>query len=54
MRERQEEWMELCRQASVEQDPEKLFRVVCRINELLEAKDERLRSGVAEPQSDSP
>lgn len=52
MREQQEEWMELCRQASVEQDPEKLFRLVCRINELLEAKDERLRSDAAESQSD--
>ncbi len=44
--------MELCRQASVEQDREKLFRLVCRINELLEAKDKGLRSGAAEPQSD--
>jgi hypothetical protein len=44
--------MELCRQASVEQDPEKLFVLVCKINQLLEAKDQRLRSGVAEPQSD--
>jgi hypothetical protein len=52
MRERQEEWMELCRQASVEQDREKLYRLVCRINELLEAKDKRLRSGATEPQSD--
>jgi hypothetical protein len=49
MREQQEEWMELCRQASVEQDREKLFRLVCRINELLEAKGKRLRSGAAEP-----
>ena len=44
--------MELCRQASVEQDPEKLFQLVCRINELLEAKDQRLRAGVADRQSD--
>ena len=44
--------MELCRQASVEQDPEKLFRLVCRINELLEAKDKRLRSRASEGQSD--
>ena len=35
--------MELCKQASVEQNPEKLFQLVCRINELLEAKDRRLR-----------
>jgi hypothetical protein len=52
MREQQEEWMELCRQASLEQDPEKLFQLVRRINELLEAKDKRLRSNAAEPQSD--
>jgi len=52
MREQQEEWMELCRQASVEQDPNKLFRLVRRINELLEAKDKRLRSCAEEPQSD--
>jgi hypothetical protein len=52
MREQQEEWMELCRQASVEQDREKLFRLVCRINELLEAKNKRLRSDAAEPQFD--
>jgi len=52
MREQQEEWMELCRQASVEQDREKLFGLVCRINELLEAKDKRSRSGAAEPQAE--
>jgi hypothetical protein len=43
VRDQQEEWLELCRQASVEQDREKLFLLVCRINELLEAKDQRLR-----------
>jgi hypothetical protein len=43
MREGEEEWLELCRQASVEQDREKLFKLVQRINELLEAKDKRLR-----------
>jgi hypothetical protein len=52
MKERQEEWMELCRRASVEQDPEKLFHLVRQINELLEAKDKRLRAGAAEPQPD--
>lgn len=44
--------MELCRQASVEQDRKKLFRLVCRINELLEARDKLSRSGAAEPPSD--
>jgi hypothetical protein len=52
MREQQEEWMELCRQASVEQDPEKLYRLISRINELLEAKDKRLRSNAAGLHSD--
>jgi hypothetical protein len=52
MREHREEWMELCRQASVEQDPQKLVELVRRINELLEAKDKRLRSCAEEPQSD--
>jgi len=43
--------MELCRQASVEQDPEKLVEIVSRINELLEAKDKRLRSGAVSPET---
>ena len=43
MRDRQEEWEGLCRQASVEQDREKLLQLVRRINELLEAKDKRLQ-----------
>ncbi len=39
MKDHQEEWLELCQQASVEQDPKKLYQLVRRINELLEAKD---------------
>ena len=42
MRDQQEEWLELCRQASVEQDREKLFRLVCRIDP--QAPLPRLRS----------
>jgi len=38
MRDQQEEWLELCRQASVEQDREKLFRLVCRINDYWKPK----------------
>jgi hypothetical protein len=34
---------ELCQQASVEQDPEKLMGLVKEINRLLEEKEERLR-----------
>jgi hypothetical protein len=51
VRDQQEEWLELCRQVSVEQDREKLFQLVCRINELLEAKDKRLRSHDVRPPS---
>ena len=32
MRDHQEEWEELCQQASVEQDREKLLKLVLRIN----------------------
>jgi hypothetical protein len=32
-------WQELCAQASVEQDPQKLLRLVTEINQLLDAKD---------------
>src|SRR5947208_12252155 len=43
MRENEEEWLVLCRQASIEQDPNKLMRLVSQINDLLEAKNARLR-----------
>jgi hypothetical protein len=42
MRENEERWKELCRQASVEQDPEKLHELIAEINRLLEAKQQRL------------
>ncbi|MGA9790421.1 MAG: hypothetical protein WBQ43_06995 [Terriglobales bacterium] len=51
MNDQPEEWPELCRQASVEQDPAKLLRLVSRINELLEAKDKRLRPSEVRPTS---
>jgi hypothetical protein len=35
--------MELCQQASVEQDPEKLMELIQEINRLLDEKEERLR-----------
>lgn len=50
-REAKERWMQLCEQAVVEQDPEKLMILVKEINELLEAKD--LRSGLVPKKSDS-
>lgn len=38
-----EHWMELCRQAAVEQDPNKLLALTKEINRLLEEKDARLK-----------
>ena len=37
-----EEWMELCERAAFEQDSAKLLELVRKINDLLEAKQERL------------
>ena len=37
-----EHWRELCEQASIEQDPEKLLNLVREINRLLEEKQARL------------
>lgn len=34
-----EKWMELCEQAAIEQDPDKLFRIVQEISRLLEEKE---------------
>lgn len=35
-------WLELCRQAAVEQDPRKLLALVTEINRLLAEKQERV------------
>jgi hypothetical protein len=40
-----ERWLELCEQAAVEQDREKLLKLVEEINRLLAEKDERLKQG---------
>ena len=37
-----ERWMQLCEQAAIEQDPEKLLALVREINDILEAKERRL------------
>ena len=50
MREHTERWMELCSKAAVEQDPEKLMKLVSEILELLEAKERRL--GILPPHPD--
>ena len=51
MREKTERWLELCKQAAIEQDPEKLMALVKEINDLLEAKERRL--GIIPPTKDS-
>jgi hypothetical protein len=38
-----EHWKELCAQAAVEQNPEKLMELVKEINRLLEEKEARLK-----------
>jgi hypothetical protein len=42
MRENRERWMALCEEASTEQDPVKLLRLITEINKLLLGKEERL------------
>jgi hypothetical protein len=50
--EKAQQWRVLCEQATVEQDPEKLMRVVEEINNrLLEEKEQRLRNQHANAQS---
>ena len=45
-----ERWKELCEQASKEQDPVKLHKLIKEINDLLEAKEQRLK-GVSPAQT---
>lgn len=44
MEENREKWMEICAQAAKEQDPEKLMELISQINQLLEAKERRLKA----------
>jgi hypothetical protein len=46
-------WMELCEKAANEQDPEKLMLLVKQINNLLEAKEKRLRGTPSNPSAKS-
>ncbi|MHB8215119.1 MAG: hypothetical protein ACYDDS_03475 [Candidatus Sulfotelmatobacter sp.] len=41
--EKKERWMELCAQAAIEQDPEKLHALVEEIDRLLQEKEDRLK-----------
>ncbi len=40
-----EEWMQMCEQAAIEQDSEKLMALVTEINRMLDEKEQRLKSG---------
>jgi hypothetical protein len=48
-----ERWKMLCEQAAIEQDPEKLHELVKEINDLLEAKEARLKDPALRQQSES-
>jgi hypothetical protein len=48
-----ERWKELCEQASKEQDPVKLHQLIKEINDLLEAKEARLKRSSITPTSPS-
>jgi len=48
-----EQWMQLCEQAAVEQDAEKLLALVKEINRMLEEKDRRLQLAEATRRSKS-
>ena len=43
MQDKTERWFQLCQQASVEQDPDKLLALIKEINDLLDAKESRLQ-----------
>jgi hypothetical protein len=51
MEENREKWMELCAQAAKEQDPDKLMDLIAQINQLLEAKERRLKDGLPAPET---
>lgn len=41
---KKEEWLQLCALAAKEQDPEKLYGLVQKINQLLEEREKSLKS----------
>ena len=47
-----EKWMELCRQASVEQDRKKLLELAAEIIRLLDEKEDRLIHRAGKPEGD--
>jgi hypothetical protein len=50
--EQKERWLQLCEQAAVEQDAEKLLALIQEINRILEEKELRLKRGVERPGGD--
>ena len=48
-----EKWEQLCSEAAVEQDPQKLLQLIEEINRLLEEKEQRLRAERAKAAADS-
>lgn len=42
MKEKTERWMELCKLVAKEQDPDRMLELIEELNELLEAKQQRL------------
>lgn len=49
--EKKERWMELCAQAAVEHDPQKLHVLIEEIDILLQQKEDRLKASSRPPQS---
>jgi hypothetical protein len=47
-----ERWKELCAQAAVEPDPERLLELVAEIVQLLEGQERRLREAKDKPKDD--
>jgi hypothetical protein len=43
MREKKEQWLQLCEQAAAEQDPERLLKLVDEISRMLDEKNRRLQ-----------
>ena len=41
----QEEWIQMCEQAAIEQDSEKLMALITEINRMLDENEQRLKSG---------
>jgi len=52
-----ERWKQLCEQAAVEQDPERLLTLIAEINRLLQEKEDRLKrqqaSAMANPSDET-